>query len=375
MSAFDWNDHPFYLDQYDNKFILWFDIVTLAIACLIISIIFVVWLYQLFIKKAPPRSDGGSEDSIQSSKDDTTKNGKKKPKIDMSIPTLTAANKATNSVPETSKSGNDAKELSHSNEKHKSQQQASASTGKESAVTNKHRAIHPVSKCLVTTSIACATVYLWCLTTFAVLCMVYHHPPCPYYSLIFEIIYVQRICLYFYYFHRLYLSFQGTVYAMNKRTLIILATGIAVFWFAGQVFYFVWNSMVGDCTELSILIAIIPLGLTETFTSVLCVWLFVKKLKSINITKKQGVDTKVQYLISKLTILAVVTIASTFCVLGLFPFTYFLGLMAIDTPVNIICLVLSFGFYDKYYRMLCGPCRKIADPSYNNGDEQNNNTV
>ena len=70
---------------------------------------------------------------------------------------------------------------------------------------------------------------------------------------------------------------------------------------------------------------------------------------------------ELQYVVAKILILSLVMICSTGLILGFFPFTFSEALWGIDFTINVICLVLSFSFYDKYYRFMCTICRRCCE--------------
>eukprot|EP01084_Bolivina_argentea_P300808 518776_1 len=407
-----WDDDPFHLDLYKNRFVLFFDIITLSTASVIVTIIFSIWIYQLFfaltkknkkIKSNTP--DLGRVMSLESmgSFSSTDGSNKNKPKVDLSLPTLTVQKSTEPSKSNESKTPEPTPEAMHiiqpstqtpipmetelsksnlsktnftsnhsksndndTSRNSKSPRPHSTKNSKKHKI-KKHQAINPISKILTTVCITLALLFLYSLTLIVLFTIMNKYPDCIYISLCFELIYTQRLCLYLYYIFRAYDTFQGTVHKFKKQSILCIIASICVPWICGQIFYFIFNSVVYSCTEFSVMIAIVPLAMTETYASTFCVMMFIFKLKKVykkNLGQQNLATKKLEYLLTKLTILAATTITSTIIIMSVYPFTFALGLLGIDTPVNIICLVLSFGFYDAWYKVLCNPCRRCFERKY-----------
>eukprot|EP01084_Bolivina_argentea_P065239 118927_1 len=317
------NELPFYDIIYDNHDRLYVDMTLLFVSSCVVTLQCIIWMYHLHCHTKQSHNTHN-----------LSKTGSSQPKFDSSV------------------------EITANSSQSKTTTTTQSNRGNINQTPSTKNPIHLVSSILTTLSIMAAMMFLWLLTIFLILHSVYIYPQCIFYSLVFEIIFSQRLCLYFYYLFRVYLVFKESMYEIDKFKLLIIVAFIVIIWISGQIFFLIYNSVIGNCTKFSVVIAIIPLALTETFVSIFCMVLLVGKLKKL--TKGNNIIvSKLRYLTTKLTILAVVSITTTFSILSVFPFTFYLGLMALDTPINILCLMLSFSAFDYYYKILCKPCRKL----------------
>eukprot|EP01084_Bolivina_argentea_P277305 473370_1 len=314
---FQEGDDPFYHTSYHNAFILYFDILCLSISSILCSIVLILWIRQL---------------CYFSTNDPQSKVSEIKP------------NNSISSIDTESQS---------------------TSVQKQTQNTKKRSYVHIHSKILTTLVIVIATLFIWLLTLFSILVVYQVYPSCIVYGLCFQLIYIERLCLYLYYLSRAYHTFKDSFNAIDKHKIIIMISIMSSIWIFGQFFYSIYT-LLGNCTELSIIIGIIPLGVAETVFSTFSIVLFFMKLKQIDNfcksrnNKETAVSIKMGYLMTKLTILSLVSILTTFLVLSIYIFTFSLGLLAIDTPINIICLILSFSCNDKYYQPLCKSCISVT---------------
>ena len=199
----------------------------------------------------------------------------------------------------------------------------------------------------------------------------------------FSWLYLQRTFLYLYYIFRVYLTFKGSVYRLSFTNFKLLCVGIGIGQGLCITFYILWSCIIHNCESDKIIIALIPSAFMEFGLSSFCVWLFLNRLNKLSkkitglsndiknakngkpenndtefYTKKRGKSKRkampeIQYLVNKLTTLTMITIASTALMSVVYIFTEALGILAIDTPINILCLMMSFGFYDTWYHKLC----------------------
>lgn len=249
------------------------------------------------------------------------------------------------------------------------------------------KSIHPIAKYLVTSTIVCALLFsitiTWVISIHFLEIEMETKLICTISTTGFSWLYLQRAFLYLYYIFRVYLTFKGSVYQLSLSNFKLFCIAIGIGQGICITFYIIWSCVVHNCETDKILIALIPAAFMEFGLSSFCVWLFLSRLNklskkiaglshdetkngesgkpkknSVFYTKKRGKSKRkampeIQYLVNKLTILTMVTIASTALMSVVYIFTEALGILAIDTPINILCLMMSFGFYDNWYQRLC----------------------
>eukprot|EP01083_Nonionella_stella_P239852 839075_1 len=77
-----WDDDPFFVDSYNSPFIYYFDLILLPISCLIVTIIFLQWVYELHcskIKKTITKSTKKDTSEIGSKSGSSKTKNKPKP--------------------------------------------------------------------------------------------------------------------------------------------------------------------------------------------------------------------------------------------------------------------------------------------------------
>eukprot|EP01083_Nonionella_stella_P018334 51104_1 len=180
---------------------------------------------------------------------------------------------------------------------------------------------------------------------------------------------LNRLFLYLYFMLRLELSFRGTfleIKANHWRMLIVL---YCVLISAGVIFYYVYVSYVG-CNSVGILVGFLPLSGADSFCSLVCLYIFVRKLKSLVNLDRIAYDrdpetmTELKYLVNKFLVISLFAILFTYFVSAIFFIYPATCLAGIDTIVNVFCLMITTAHFDFYYRMSCVLCRRCCEKSF-----------
>lgn len=120
---------------------------------------------------------------------------------------------------------------------------------------------------------------------------------------------------------------------------------------------YAFGEFVGCQEALHSFISATPFAITDTTFALLCLYLFMSRLRETN----RSNDKDVLYVTNKLTILQVATMGIhkfvSMVYLGL-PIT---GMLGIDASVNTVCLILSVKAYDEWYKKLCFLCRYCCE--------------
>ena len=188
---------------------------------------------------------------------------------------------------------------------------------------------------------------------------------------VFGLAYLSRLCLYVYYLHRIQISFNGSSVEISNKCYIIiktliLVTELAAFMMFECVVIIGNESNLFRLTFFEITLALIVSIIIDIFWGLFLVVQFIKRLSNImKITKRSSnletykhTDNKFKYIVSKLTILACVSVMSTciiFTISVLLP--QYSSIVLFDGIVNSLCLVLTFNFFDETYKKLCVLCR------------------
>eukprot|EP01083_Nonionella_stella_P239853 839076_1 len=235
-----WDDDPFFVDSYNSPFIYYFDLILLPISCLIVTIIFLQWVYELHcskIKKTITKSTKKDTSEIGSKSGSSKTKNKSKPKVDLSLPTISKTQltqqkqsmlQNSDQIPPSPKAIDESRQSSlnsaNSTNSTTQKQKSTSPKPKSKSKSKRHQEIHPISKILTTTSIFCAMCYLYCTLAIVILSTHDRHPDCIWISLNFEIVYTQRYCLYIYYLFRAYLTFQKSSHKLSRQKMIILVS-------------------------------------------------------------------------------------------------------------------------------------------------------
>lgn len=221
--------------------------------------------------------------------------------------------------------------------------------------------IHNIAKILSAFCIFFAIIFLCLLLMIVIFAVNGHQTKCIYISLCYEIVFIQRLCLYLYYLFRAYLTMKDSIFATNEHKLGCTSILVCILWICGGIFYILYMSVLNTCNAFSIMIGIIPAAIFESMTSIGCLLFFLWKLQQLLKTSTHPqIIVELQYILSKITILATVTVITSFIIFSIFPFTFVQGLWAIDSVINVLCLVLSFKFYDTQYKSFCTLCRRCC---------------
>eukprot|EP01084_Bolivina_argentea_P258844 436546_1 len=173
----------------------------------------------------------------------------------------------------------------------------------------------------------------------------------------FAISILSRYFLYICYLQRIKTIFNKTLWNINmkrfKMLLYIITCGHLI-----SVLMYIFIYTVNACDLNNFLLAVSWPLLNDIITSIFCLVYFIYKLRVLNNhisndTKiKQIVSPKMKYIVKKLVILTFITVVTSFIAVIMTSFGYF-TIIAINESVNNICLILSFGFTDYYFRKIC----------------------
>eukprot|EP01084_Bolivina_argentea_P180263 311423_1 len=232
------------------------------------------------------------------------------------------------------------------------------------------QSISPLSKSLVTLSILMAVLYsyyqiiLHTLRYFEIVIDV----PC--YIILPGIGWaLNRLFLYLYFIARLQLAFKDTFLEIGEFYFKLLVIIYCILMTIGVGFYYCYVSIIG-CSNIHILIAFLPLSGFDSVCGLVCLYIFIKKLKIlINVDKKRynknaKAMSDLKYLVNKFMIIALFAIIFTYFVSTIFLFVPASCLAGIDTLVNVYCLMITTANYDFYYKQSCILCRKCCEKSW-----------
>lgn len=319
--ALEWYENPqrWPWDLYDNPIRVYIDVVSISMAIFILITIFINFVWFMYFKdykardhsKTKPQESPFSASITEISIVDTSQNQLSMPKV---------------------------------------------------AKVRKTADIHIIAKLLSTLCIIFAIIFLCSVLMIVVFAVNGHHAKCIYISFYYEIIFIQRLCVYLYYLFRVYLTTRDSAFAFSERKLICMSSLMCIAWILSGMFYILYMSVFNKCTALSIIIGIIPGAVFEGVASIGCLLFFLGKLRQLLVkTTHQPSIAMLQYILSKITILESVTMITSFTIFSFFPFTFVQGLWAIDCVINVLCLILSFKFYDEKYKSWCMLCRRCCE--------------
>ena len=184
---------------------------------------------------------------------------------------------------------------------------------------------------------------------------------------------IQRLQINVFFIMRLYLTFKGSVVEIKKRTIIIIASLICITFTLGIISNLTISSFIKHvwCGDHNLRIVYglswLITYMCDWFWSILLSVLYIKKLrqlvKMIN-TNNNRKDNKLFNITNKLTILIMVAVATSVILILSHPFFSSVldltgVLLAIDSIINNICVMLSFAIFDKSYKRYCYCCIKI----------------
>lgn len=331
-----WHDEnvPFYSYVYEgHPAVYYVDVILGSLSSIACAIILSVWIYQMIsyegLKSSKSSDESENNNSANSEPKEPSKTKSNSPSPTSKDPSLDSNTMASKSV----------------------------STVVKRKKTKKK--MHKADKILATIVLVLGSVYAWALTWLSISYGQGKYYYCWTYAIVMQIIYAERIFLYIYYLQRAYRTFRGSHAEIPRTKFCVICFLLFSLWIGAQI-NTMYQYLDGNCSQHRVMMAIIPLGTVELMLSSFCALLFVSKLRSF-MNGDNRVTRAVQEIIAKLTILALVTIMSTFACLSIYPFTFFYAGLFIDTPINLICLLLSFGLNHKYYQILCKPCIGCKD--------------
>lgn len=163
-------------------------------------------------------------------------------------------------------------------------------------------------------------------------------------------------------FIRIYLVFKEAVYRLSKYTIYTVTS-----FFVIMVLLFIicllpiWpQDDNGHRVELNILVSVMLLlsFIYSIWISIFFVYKLISVFKGVH-RDKSSTDNALLSIITKNTILAVMSIIATFIAIIIReiltwgnPNVY--GVFSIDVFTNFVCIALSYQIFDKYYQLFCG---------------------
>eukprot|EP01084_Bolivina_argentea_P312190 540473_1 len=172
---------------------------------------------------------------------------------------------------------------------------------------------------------------------------------------------VQRVTLFLYYIYRIELTFKDSVFSISETKLNIFKVTVIIMAAISAAFCLVFVE-ISQCEGLGLLIAFIPGAINDIIISTTTFILFITRLKKIiSFNDKANVNLELKKMMTKFTILVCVTILSTLGLMALYAIILQFGVIAIDTVINSLCLLLSYVFFTKYYNRLCVVCIKCVE--------------
>ena len=178
---------------------------------------------------------------------------------------------------------------------------------------------------------------------------------------------LQRIVAYSFYIIRLNVTFKGSIFEISsiniKIILILLIITIIIGLIPTLVFAYIIKdfSCKGKYYYYYSFSGLLFIFIDLTWCIILSV-LYIKKLRQL-IRNVDDKCTDIRFIVHKLSVLAFVTVTSTLVtVTAIFcTFIWVFALMSIDSVVNNICIILSFGIFDESYQYYCCCCIKIQN--------------
>ena len=197
-----------------------------------------------------------------------------------------------------------------------------------------------------------------------------------------------KCLMYFIIVLRMKLVFTGSMYQYSNKIIYSLYTFILLFW---------CYAMFGDFTEIygtyqyipdentywcqyyMAVFGVILSGGIDFMISVVCLILFTKPLftmlRNIRGIGAECEDSEFEGLIVKYFLLTFIAVGSTLLYLFI-AFKFELGVLAaIDSDINILCVLLMNKSYERYYYLCCGVCHRLIGKckSESNGNNAQHN--
>ena len=191
----------------------------------------------------------------------------------------------------------------------------------------------------------------------------------------------QRAAIYLFFLIRLHDTFKGSVFEFKKQKIIIIFAVMGSVISPAAVLVLVTGYLAdspscadGKYYNEMLLALIVGFG-SDIVWAILLTYLYVKRLrqliKMVN-TDTETINDKFVYITKKLTLLALVTIISTF-IQGIF---LYVGVcvrstLCLDILLNNVCVMLSFNILDKSYKKYCYCCIRIQNKCYGINENKN----
>ena len=228
--------------------------------------------------------------------------------------------------------------------------------------------IDSIDKLLTGMSIIFGFIYVWSYYIIRYLIWSYIVEPYKtklalYSGYCFIIFGCSRTTMYAYYFRRLYITFNGTVFGINEckfkclKILFIISTVVFnVNWIVISVLDHEYNIYIIS-QSIGISIRVGSLFVYDTFWGIILMVLFISRLRKVTKINEQNNDT-IKTVSKRLTVLACIAVLSTLIAFIIWHFNVDIGkpLSLFDVVINSICLILSFSQYSIYLKKYCFNC-------------------
>ena len=189
-----------------------------------------------------------------------------------------------------------------------------------------------------------------------------------------------KVILYLYYLHRIKVTFDLTAFGISDKfyqiSKTLLLVPIIVFSVSNLILHILGNET--EYFHLTVqffaIEYIIGVALDIFWGTFLTILFLIRMKKIVKLNRKisnsntsdnriQKVGYKFRYLTSKLTILYIIVfITSIVAFVSTVIDIHLFSMILMDSFINTVCLILSFNFFDKSYKILCILCRKCYEP-------------
>lgn len=179
-----------------------------------------------------------------------------------------------------------------------------------------------------------------------------------------------KVCMYFIIISRIEISFKNSIYARNKYVIKGLLVFLLIFMIACIIgdftdIYGEWeynNELdVYYCNGYFALWGLWTTAVIDVCLSIICLYLFVKPLRSlINNAREQGNEGQLVNLTKRVTVLSTIAMMTTNVALVFIIFSGFSSVVAVDSVVNSLCVILMNKMHHKLYYRLCWICHQCV---------------
>merc|ERR1712228_315425 len=166
-----------------------------------------------------------------------------------------------------------------------------------------------------------------------------------------------RTFLYLYFLWRVHIVFRASRLKITKIKITALSVTVCILFIFSWLFMYGFGEFVGCQESIHGLLSTVPFAISDTTFALLCLYLFVSRLRKTNRTN----DKDLLYVTNKLTILQVVTLVFTVLTNLIFMVLPILAIVGIDASVNAVCLILSVKGHDVHYKRFCILCRYCCE--------------